>query len=371
MYDPRNCFVERIARNGWMTLCVGWCLIFLAACDMSGSVAAPNPPSSDALETTALPVATARPTTAAVAQPASPVATAAVSTRAGEAAPQLPASVTDMHGQTVVVESIGRIISLNGDITEIVFALGLGDNVVGVDTSAAYPPAVEELPTIGYQRQLNAEGLLALNPTVVIGDEAAGPPEVLEQVRAAGVPVALTTDPPTLDSPIQKVRFVAQALGVPERGEALVAQIEADLAAAQALREQATSPPPRVLFFYLRGTSTQAVAGTNTPADVMITAAGGINAAAEAGIAGFESLSPETVIAAQPEVFLLLEHGLESVGGIDGFLAIPGLAETPAGANRRVVAMDDLYLLGMGPRVGQALADLVVAFHSEVEDQVP
>ena len=108
----------------------------------------------------------------------------------------------------------------------------------------------------------------------------------------------------------------------------------------------------------------QQVAGANTPADAMIGAAGGVNAAAEAGIVEFKPLSPETVVAAQPDVILVLEKGLESVGGVGGLLAIPGLADTPAGQARRVVALDDLYLLGMGPRTGQALADLVAAFHA-------
>jgi iron complex transport system substrate-binding protein len=235
---------------------------------------------------------------------------------------------------------------------------------VGVDSSATYPPEqTAALPTIGYQRRLNAEGILSLTPTLVIGDETAGPPEVLEQLRGAGVPVVLAADPPTLGAPGQKVRFVAQALGLPERGEQLAAHVEAQIALARAQVAQGGARP-RVLFLYLRGTDVQQVAGANTPADAMIGAAGGVNAAAEAGIVEFKPLSPETVVAAQPDVLLVLEKGLESVGGVDGLLAIPGLADTPAGQQRRVVALDDLYLLGMGPRTGQALADLVAAFHA-------
>jgi iron complex transport system substrate-binding protein len=264
----------------------------------------------------------------------------------------------------VTISSTERIVSLSGDITEIVFALGMGDQVVGVDSSAIYPPEqTRALPNIGYQRRLNAEGILALNPTLIIGDESAGPPEVLEQIRGAGVPVVLAADPPTLGAPGQKVRFVAQALGVPQHGLELAAHVEAQIATARA-RARQLARPPQVLFVYLRGTDVQQVAGANTAADAMITAAGGTNAAAAVGITGFKPLSPETVIAAQPDVILVLEKGLESVGGVDGLLKIPGLADTPAGRQRRVVALDDLYLLGMGPRTGSALADLVAAFQA-------
>ncbi|GIV87512.1 MAG: hemin ABC transporter substrate-binding protein [Chloroflexus sp.] len=285
---------------------------------------------------------------------------------ASTVAPILPATVTDYQGETVVIESVERIVSLSGDITEIIFALGMGDNIVGVDISATYPAdKVKALPSIGYQRRLNAEGILSLNPTVVIGTESAGPPEALAQVRAAGIPLALTAAPPTLESPIQKILFVARALGIPQRGYELAGQVEADIARARAEASSLTRQP-RVLFLYLRGTDVQQVAGANTSIDAMITAAGGINAGAEVGIVNYAPLSAEVVIAAQPEVILVLTKGLESVGGIDGLLKIPGLADTPAGQQRRVIDFDDLYLNGMGPRTGQALADLVAAFRDAV-----
>lgn len=342
-------------------------LALLNACGNQGVASVSSVPTDVAVSAsaTAAPVAPASPTITTTVQPA-PMGLAEPSLIEPEMTPQLPTTVTGLDGELVTIESVERLISLNGDITEIIFALDMGNYLVGVDVSASYPPeGVQDLPRIGYQRQLNAEGLLSLNPTLVIGDEAAGPPEVLSQIRSAGVPVALVADPPTLESPLQKVRFVAQALGVPQRGERLIAQIEQDIATARALRDQVTDPAPRVLFLYLRGTSMQAVAGSNTPADTMITAAGGINVGAEVGIVEFEALSPETVIAAQPDILLVLEKGLESVGGEEGLLNIPGLAETPAGRNRRIVAMDDLYLLGLGPRTGQALADLVTVFHAE------
>lgn len=320
--------------------------MLLAACGAPVS-SRPNTPPAPATELVSAP--TVHPTTAA-------------SIPADAITPQLPAVVTDYQGERVAIPSVERIVSLTGDMTEIIFALGMGDRVVGVDSSATYPPeAVQALPNIGYQRRLSAEGVLSLAPTLVIGDESAGPPEALAQIRVAGVPVALAADPPTLAAPGQKIRFVAQALGIAERGEILAAEVETAIAQAQA---PPPDPAPRVLFLYLRGADVQQVAGANTPADVMITAAGGMNAATLMGIDDFKPLSAEVVIAVQPDVLLVLEKGLESVGGIDGLLRIPGLADTPAGRNRQVVAFDDLYFLGMGPRTGQALADLSAALRT-------
>lgn len=281
--------------------------------------------------------------------------------------PALPITVTDASGNEVTVNDISRIVPLNGDIAEIIWALGLGENVVGVDTSATFPPQeTESLPKIGYQRQLSAEGILSLQPTVIIGTEAAGPSEVIEQLRSADVPIVIVSaNEETLEAPIRKIEEVASALGVPNRGADLAAQTQVEIDQATALaKEVATSP--RVLFLYVRGAGAQMIAGADTSADVMITAAGGINAGAGAGLTGFQPLTAEAMVAAEPDVLLLLEAGLESVGGVDGLLEIPGVAETPAGKQRRVLAYDDLYLLAMGPRTGQALHGLVLGLHPEL-----
>lgn len=313
-------------------------------------------------EPSASPTSTVTPTPSPVG--ASP--TSEVGPATPEAAAQLPVTVRDADGQEVTVADVSRIVPLNGDVAEIVWALGLGDNVVGVDTSASYPPEARQLPSIGYQRRLSAEGILSLDPTVIIGTQEAGPPEVIQQIRDAGVPVVLVEDEPSLETPGAKIRAVARALGVPGRGEALARQTEREIVEAKTLAARTTSKP-RVLFLYLRGTQTQTIGGRGTDANVMIEAAGAIDAGAESGIDGYKPLTPEALVAAQPDVLLLLEAGLESVGGVEGLLQIPGIAETPAGRNRRVVALDDLYLLGMGPRTGQALRDLVLALHPELQ----
>lgn len=281
--------------------------------------------------------------------------------------PRLPATVASADGEEVTVGDVSRIVPLNGDIAEIVWALGLGENVVGTDVSATYPEEAQELPKFGYQRELNAEGILSLNPSVVIGTEEAGPPEVIEQIRASGVPVVILEDPPTLEAPEQKIRGVAEALGVPEKGEELATRTREEIDEALELAGEAESEP-RVMFLYVRGQGTQMIGGRGSTADTLIQAAGGIDAGTEAGIDGYRPLTPEALSAAQPDVLLLLSAGLESVGGEEGLLRIPGIAETPAAQEGRILAYDDLYLLGMDPRTGQALRELVLDLHPELEE---
>jgi iron complex transport system substrate-binding protein len=282
-----------------------------------------------------------------------------------EAAPVLPVTVLDKDGKSVTVTNVSRIIPLNGDIAEVVYALGLGENVVGTDTSATYPEAAKAKQKIGYQRTLSAEGILSLNPTLIIGNEGAGPPEVIEQIKSIGVPVVIIKNATSLDDVGTKIRTVAKALGVPVRGDFVAKATEEEIADAKALAAKATSHP-KVMFLYLRGSTVQVIMGKGSGADSLIVTAAGADVGADSGIQGSKPITPEALVAAQPEVYLVLTAGLQSVGGVDGLTQIPGIAQTPGGQNRRVIDMDDQYLLGLGPRAGQALMDLVKKLHPEL-----
>lgn len=299
-----------------------------------------------------------------------PVATA-TATQTGQAvqaetAPVLPVSVTDKDGKTVTITDVSRLVVLNGDLAEVVYALGLGEQVVGLDISATYPPEAKAKQNLGYQRALNAEGILALNPTLVLGNEVAGPPEVIAQVAAAGVTTLILPDVKTLDGVETKITTVARALGVPNRGKLLWDETKAEIDAAMDLLAKATSRP-RVAFLYLRGPQTQLLAGKGSRADIMIEAAGGKDVGTDVGITGTAPITAEAIVSAAPDIILVLTAGLQASGGIDGLLRIPGLADTPAGQARRVIDFDDQYLIGLGPRTGQALMDLVKALHPELQ----
>lgn len=259
-------------------------------------------------------------------------------------------------------EPRARLVTIGGDVTEIVYALGAGDMVVGADTSSVHPEATESLPKVGYQRQLSAEGILALRPTTVIASDEAGPPPVLSQLRDAGVRVEIVAADDTPDGAARKIGHVAALLDRPTAGTQLIATLRATL--AEAARERATaSSAPRVLFIYARA-GTLAVAGRDTAADAMIRLAGGRNAVAD--VEGFKPMTSEAVVAAAPDVLLMLNRGVDSAGGAAAIWAQPGLALTPAAAQRRLVVMDDLYLLGFGPRLGEAVRDLGRQLHPEI-----
>lgn len=277
--------------------------------------------------------------------------------------PAAPAEPDPLEGVRAVV--------LFGDLTETVFALGAGRIVVGRDATSIYPPEAELLPNLGFDQELSAEGVLSLEPTIVIGSPSAGPPEVLEQIRSAGVEVLIVPDLYTFDAPAMKIRAIGAALGLEQRAEELIADVEARIDAVfreVAERYAETQRRPSVLFLYVRRNAPQLVAGEDSPAASMIEAAGGTDAGTQAGIYGFAPLTPEAIVAADPEALLVMQRAIDSIGGIDGLLEVPGVAQTRAGRARRVIAMDDLYLLGFGPRLPEALRDLAAEIHRLTEE---
>ncbi len=247
-----------------------------------------------------------------------------------------------------------RIVTVGGAITEIVFALGLGDAVVGSDTSSVYPEAAQKQAKVGYARALSAEGVLSLRPTRLIASQDAGPPVALQQIRDSGVEVTLVEEEASIAGAKAKIDEVAGVLERPRQARTLVGNLDDDLRDAQPLTD--LDPAPRVLFVYARGAGTLLVAGRDTPAHSMIDLAGGVNAGA--GHEGFKPMTAEATVVADPDVVLMLARGVESLGGSKAVLALPGVAQTRAGRGQRVIVMDDLYLLGFGPRTGKAVADL-------------
>ena len=266
--------------------------------------------------------------------------------------------VTDAEDKTVVITSSARIVSLNGSTTEILFALGVGDNVVGCDASSTYPKGIRErLPSVGYQYGLNAEGILSLNPTLVIGRDDVRPPQVVQQLRMAGVTVLLLKEPRSFEAAKQRLQTIGKAVGREKKTEALIKTLDTDIKALETkLASRKEQSKQKALFLYLRGTQTTLVLGTDTAPGAMFDIIGIENAAGS--IKGNKPMTAEAVIAAQPDVYVLFTTSLKSVGGVDGLLKLPGLAHTPAGQNRRVVTLDGQYLSGFGPRCGRAALDL-------------
>jgi len=260
-----------------------------------------------------------------------------------------------------------RIITAGGSITEIVAALGAGDQIVAVDSSSVFPPDLAELPQVGYVRMLSAEGLLSQSPTLLITDEDAGPPAVLDQIKKAGVRVEVIPTGHTLESALARIKAVGQILGVGTKAQALAEEVKSEVAAV--LTNLDTDDSPSVLFVYARAGGTLNVAGKDTAADDIIRLAGGRNAIS--GYTGYKPLTAEAAVSAAPEIILLTSRGLEGMGGTEGLLTHPGLRQTPAAKEGRIVAMDDLLLLGFGPRLGEAVRELGSHLHGPPDNEHP
>jgi iron complex transport system substrate-binding protein len=253
-----------------------------------------------------------------------------------------------------------RIVSIGGAVTETIYALGLEDRIVGVDTTSLYPPeALKRAPNVGYMRALSAEGILSLKPSWVIAIEGSGPPAALKLVGDAGVPLTMIHDEPSPDGVAVKIETIGKLLGVEEKAVALADQARARFALVDHMRPQ-NSTPPRVLFILSMQNGRPTVGGSGTAADAMIRLAGAVNAAA--AVNGFKPMTDEGVIAAAPDVILKMNNG-NLVGDKDEVFSLPAFVATPAAANRALIGMDGLYLLGFGPRTPDAARDLMAALY--------
>jgi iron complex transport system substrate-binding protein len=241
-----------------------------------------------------------------------------------------------------------RIVSLATGVGETLVALGVGDRVVGRDETSEMPAAAE---VVTQAHNVSAERVIALDPDVVIVDAQTTPPEALDQIAASGARIVDVPEAWTLADMAPRTQAIAEAIGVDPA--ALLATLPGETAASPA------PDAPRVAFLYLRGTSAiYLLGGQGSGADALIEAAGGVDAGAEAGLDPFVPLTAEALVALDPDVLLVMTGGLESVNGVDGLVALPGVAQTTAGRERRIVAVDDEVLLSYGPRTG-ALVELL------------
>ncbi|WP_240699451.1 heme/hemin ABC transporter substrate-binding protein [Spirosoma sordidisoli] len=247
---------------------------------------------------------------------------------------------------------VPRIVSLDGTVSEILCELGLQDRLVGVDVTSTYPESLQKLPKVGHNRTVSAEGVLAQQPTLVLTTEKAGTkPAVLDQLRAAGVQVITFEQEFSVEGTKKLITDIAATCRVSSKARAVVRRLESDMA-----RVQPAPGRPKVLFIYARGAGTMLVAGRGTPVEKMIELAGGQNATRQ--FDEFKPLTTEALVAANPDVILLFDSGLESLGGARGLLDIPGVAQTNAGKQKRLVTMDGHLLTGFTPRLGKAISEL-------------
>ncbi|WP_050731983.1 ABC transporter substrate-binding protein [Methylobacterium sp. ARG-1] len=254
-----------------------------------------------------------------------------------------------------------RIAALGGAVTEILYRIGAGPRIVAVDTTSLYPPeALREKPNVGYLRALSAEGLLACGPDLVIAADGAGPPAVLAQLREAGLRVETVAEPPSPEGVLDKIAVIGRLAGLTTEADSLAAEVRARFAEVAARRARIGTPARAIVVLSLQGGRT-VVGGTGSTADGMLALTGITNAAA--GVSGFKPMTDEAIVAAAPDAVVMMQNGPEPPRPETIFAPDTALGRTPAGAQRRLIAMDGLYLLGFGPRTPQAAIELMRAIY--------
>jgi len=255
-----------------------------------------------------------------------------------------------------------RIVVAGGTITEILFALGQGDRVIAVDTTSAFPPEARAKPQIGYMRALSAEGILSQKPDLILVEQGAGPTDALAIIEASSIPVVIIDTPPEADAIPDKIESVGRAVGVEAAAMELAAKVRQDIDALKAEIATVREAPKRVLFALSLANGRITAGGAGTAADAIIRLAGGVDAAAM--VDGYKPLSDEEVLAAAPDVLLVMDNAGHAIAP-DAAFALPALKGTPAAASGAYVAMDGLYLLGFGPRTAAAGRDLARALYPD------
>jgi iron complex transport system substrate-binding protein len=267
------------------------------------------------------------------------------------------ASAVSIPENTNEVASITRIVALANGSAEIIDAMGFKKLIVGRDI-ASTDQSLKEIPVVSTGHQINAEKIIALQPELVIIDESVGPQEAIAAVRKAGIRVELINEVWSVNDITKKVDAIAELIELPQSGQALSAAITSSIS----LVGKKLSNSPRIAFLYLRGgSSIYLLGGKGSGADSMLSALGATDVGAQISAVPFSPFTAESFAAEDPEILLVMSKGLESVGGVDGLVALPGVAQTTAGKNRAVIAIDDSLLLSFGPRTPDLLLKIAEA----------
>lgn len=259
-----------------------------------------------------------------------------------------------------------RIVSLDGMITELLYQLNLGDQIVGIDVTSTYPrEELKDKTQLGHISQLNAEAILALSPDLIICKATDVNNAVIAQLVSSGIEVIGVTTSNYFSNSISVAQQLQQKLALTD---ALISQLADQIdkdSTRLATFLKSTTHNPNILFLYARGTGRLFVSGTGTPVAAMIEKAGSRNAVN--GFSDYKELSTEALIAADPEVILLFDSGLKSLDGMAGLGQIPGMSQTKAFAAQNVITMDGQYLSSFGPRAAQAAFDLATQLQQTVQ----
>jgi iron complex transport system substrate-binding protein len=261
---------------------------------------------------------------------------------------QQPQHTDTANQQVETIEQ--RIVSLNGTITEILALAGLDSQIVGADVTSTYPASLHGVPRVGHVRSLQAEGILALQPTTVLGLENEVKPEVVSKLQSAGVNVKLYARNYSVDGAKMLISQILTDFNAQNQIASISATIDNELGKVEPL-----TVSPKVLFIYARGGGNVMLAGDNTPIKTFIELSNAQNAIT--GFDDYKPLTPEVLVSANPDVILLFDSGLQSLEGHEGLLSLPAMKQTNAAKKNHIITMDGQLMTGFGPRLGQAIAE--------------
>ena len=258
-----------------------------------------------------------------------------------------------------------RIVAAGGVVTEVLYALGLQDRIVGVDTTSQWPPeALKDKKSVGYVRALSAEGVLSPKPSQVIAVEGAGPPDALALLKESGTPITMIPEALTPEAVVSKIAAIGKAAGAAEPAQQLATTVKGRFDELDKLRA-GLPKQKRVLFVLSLQNGRIMVGGRTTTADAIITLAGGVNAAS--AVEGFKPMTDEAIITAAPDVILMMRFSSAHNATPEELFAMPAFSETPAAKQKALIRMDGLYLLGFGPRTPNAGRDLMAELYPEAK----
>jgi iron complex transport system substrate-binding protein len=272
-----------------------------------------------------------------------------------------PRTINDAAGRKVTITDTSRIVSIGGAVTEVLYALGLADKIVAVDSTSTFPEAAKQKANVGYMRALAPEGVLKIGPTLILAIEGSGPAEAVEILERASVPYVVVPEAKDAEGVLRKIRFIAEAAGVPAEGETLVSAVREDFAAlGHALK--GVKQRRKAAFILSMGSGSPIVGGAGTSADALFKLAEVDNALS--AVSGFKPASDEALIAAAPDAVVVMserDHAMPP----EKVFSMPSLANSPAAKTRNMIGLPGLYLLGFGPRTAHAARDLAAALYPE------
>lgn len=247
------------------------------------------------------------------------------------------------------------IITAGGTVTEVLYELGFGSSIIATDITSTYPESMQELPSIGYRNQIKAEGILSLDPDVLLIEKGYLTEEVVAQLKDTGMEIQQFEKPTDVSGTYKIIQELADFLKVPEKGNTLIEQLRQDIRVLEDYTATIAGRP-KMAFVMARGLETVFVAGEETFAESLFDMAA-IQSVGQ-GFKDFVPLTPEALVSMNPDYLLFFESGLQSIGGKEGVRHIRGIEQTSAFRNDGILAFDGLYLSGFGPRVGKAALQL-------------